>query len=93
MPTGQRRALFNNDETDNLVKPRCVKPVLRDMAVWRDWGSFEVRVVAIIGARHPKQLTDTTPATDVELSDETLREIEMIMKDAVPTAGPSPVAM
>ncbi len=49
--------------------------------------------VAIIGARHPKQLTDTTAAADVELSDETRREIEMIMKDAVPTGGPSPEAM
>ncbi len=58
-----------------------------------DWGSFEVRVVAIMGARHPKQLTDTTAAADVELSDETLREIEMMMKDAVPTGGPSPEAM
>jgi aryl-alcohol dehydrogenase-like predicted oxidoreductase len=49
--------------------------------------------VAIIGARHPKQLSDTVPAADVELSDETLREIETIMKDAVPTGGPSPEAM
>jgi len=46
-----------------------------------------------MGARHPKQLTDTTAAADVELSDETLREIEMMMKDAVPTGGPSPEAM
>jgi aryl-alcohol dehydrogenase-like predicted oxidoreductase len=49
--------------------------------------------VAIIGARHPKQLSDTASAADVELSDETLREIETIMKDAVPTGGPSPEAM
>jgi aryl-alcohol dehydrogenase-like predicted oxidoreductase len=40
--------------------------------------------VAIIGARHPKQLSDTAPAADVELSDDALREVEMIMKDAVP---------
>ena len=49
--------------------------------------------VAIIGARHPMQLTDTARAADVELSDEALREVEMIMKDAVPTGGPSPEAM
>ena len=49
--------------------------------------------VAIIGARHPKQLTDTTPAADVELSGQTLQEIATIMKDAVPTGGPSPEAM
>jgi aryl-alcohol dehydrogenase-like predicted oxidoreductase len=49
--------------------------------------------VAIVGARHPKQLTDIAPAADVELSNETLREVEMIMKDAVPTGGPSPEAM
>ena len=49
--------------------------------------------VAIIGGRHPNQLTDTTRAADVELSDETLREVEMIMKDAAPTGGPSPEAM
>jgi len=30
------------------------------------------------------QLSDTAPAADVELSDDGLREVEMIMKDAVP---------
>jgi len=84
---------FQQRRNRQLGQASLCQPVLLDMAVWRDWGSFEVRVVAIIGARHPKQLTDTTPATDVELSDETLREIEMIMKDAVPTGGPSPEAM
>ena len=49
--------------------------------------------VAVIGARHPKQLTDTAPAADVKLSQETLQEIATIMKNAAPTGGPSPEAM
>lgn len=49
--------------------------------------------VAIVGARHPQQLTQTAPAVDIELSGEILREIEQIMKDAVPTGGPSPEGM
>jgi aryl-alcohol dehydrogenase-like predicted oxidoreductase len=49
--------------------------------------------VAVVGARHPKQLTDTAPAADVTLSQETLREIATIMKNAVPTGGPSPEGM
>jgi len=49
--------------------------------------------VAIVGARHPKQLTDTAPAGAIELSEQTLQEIVAIMKDAVPTGGPSPEGM
>jgi aryl-alcohol dehydrogenase-like predicted oxidoreductase len=49
--------------------------------------------VAIVGARHPKQLTDTAPAGDVKLSQETLQEIATIMKNAAPTGGPSPEGM
>jgi aryl-alcohol dehydrogenase-like predicted oxidoreductase len=49
--------------------------------------------VAIIGARHPKQLTDTAPTADVKLSQETLQEIATTMKNAAPTGGPSPEAM
>jgi aryl-alcohol dehydrogenase-like predicted oxidoreductase len=49
--------------------------------------------VAIVGARHPQQLTQTVPAADVELSGEALHEIAQIMKDAVPTGGPSPEGM
>jgi hypothetical protein len=40
-----------------------------------------------------KSVSDTAPAADVELSDDALREVEMIMKDAVPTGRPSPDAM
>ena len=49
--------------------------------------------VAIVGARRPQQLTQTAPAADVELSEETLQEIARIMKDATPTGGPSPEGM
>jgi aryl-alcohol dehydrogenase-like predicted oxidoreductase len=49
--------------------------------------------VAIVGARRPQQLTQTAPAADVELSEETLQEIAQIMKDATPTGGPSPEGM
>ena len=49
--------------------------------------------VAIIGARHPKQLSETAPATDVTLSEATLQEIATLMKKAAPIAGPSPEAI
>jgi aryl-alcohol dehydrogenase-like predicted oxidoreductase len=49
--------------------------------------------VAIVGARRAQQLTQTAPAADVELSEETLREIARIMKDAAPTGGPAPEGM
>ncbi len=49
--------------------------------------------VAIVGARNPRQLAQTAPAADVQLSQETMREIEHIMQDAVPTGGPSPEGM
>jgi hypothetical protein len=38
-------------------------------------------------------LTQTAPAADVELSEETLQEIARIMKNAAPTGGPSPEGM
>jgi aryl-alcohol dehydrogenase-like predicted oxidoreductase len=49
--------------------------------------------VAIVGARHPKQLTDVAPSAAIELSPQTLHEIATIMTDAVPTGGPSPEGM
>ncbi len=49
--------------------------------------------VAIVGARRPQQLVQTAPAADVQLSPETLGEIEQIMQAAVPTGGPSPEGM
>jgi len=49
--------------------------------------------VAIIGARSSQQLTDTAAAGDLSLTEQTLHEIGQIMKDAVPTGGPSPEGM
>jgi len=49
--------------------------------------------VAIVGATHPQQLTDTAPAAEIELSQQTLQEIARVMKDAVPTGGPTPEGM
>jgi aryl-alcohol dehydrogenase-like predicted oxidoreductase len=46
--------------------------------------------VAIVGARHPKQLAQTVPAADIQLSPDVLREIEQIMRGALPVGGPSP---
>jgi|SRR5579859_4505700 len=46
--------------------------------------------VAIVGARHPKQLAQTVPAADIQLSPEVLREIERIMRGALPVGGSTP---
>jgi len=49
--------------------------------------------VAIIGARRPAHLDDTTAAAEVTLSDEDRREIDRILAGAVPVVGPSPEGM
>jgi aryl-alcohol dehydrogenase-like predicted oxidoreductase len=49
--------------------------------------------VAIVGARHPRQLTETAAAADVSLSQQMLEEIDRIMKDAAPIGGPTPEGM
>jgi aryl-alcohol dehydrogenase-like predicted oxidoreductase len=49
--------------------------------------------VAIVGARHPQQLDETTKAADVHLTPQTMGQIEQIMRDAVPMSGPTPEAM
>lgn len=49
--------------------------------------------VAIVGARRAQQLEQTVPAADVPLTPETLNEIELIMRDAIPVGGPSPEGM
>jgi aryl-alcohol dehydrogenase-like predicted oxidoreductase len=46
--------------------------------------------VAIVGARSPDQIEGTAPAAELRLSEEDLREIEEIMRGAVPVGGPSP---
>ncbi len=49
--------------------------------------------VAIVGARNPKQLEQTALAGDIHLTQETLQEIERIMREAVPIGGPAPEGM
>ncbi len=46
--------------------------------------------VAIVGARRPDQIEGTAPAAEFDLSEDDLREIEDIMRDAVAVGGPSP---
>src|SRR5438105_1955491 len=49
--------------------------------------------VAIVGARNPKQLEQTALAGDIHLTQETLQEIERIMREAIPIGGPAPEGM
>jgi aryl-alcohol dehydrogenase-like predicted oxidoreductase len=49
--------------------------------------------VAIVGARNPDQLAQTALAGDIHLTQETLQEIERIMREAVPIGGPAPEGM
>ena len=49
--------------------------------------------VAIVGARTPGQLEQTALAGDKHLTQETLQEIERIMREAVPIGGPAPEGM
>jgi hypothetical protein len=49
--------------------------------------------VAITGARHPGQLTDTAAAADITLSEPDLKELDEILTDAVPVWGPHPEGM
>ncbi|HZY56342.1 MAG TPA: aldo/keto reductase [Rubrobacteraceae bacterium] len=45
---------------------------------------------AIVGARRPDQIEGTAPASEFDLSEDDLREIESIMQGAVMVGGPSP---
>ena len=49
--------------------------------------------VAIVGARNPEQLEQTARAGDRHLTQQTLQEIERIMREAVPIGGPAPEGM
>jgi hypothetical protein len=46
--------------------------------------------VAIVGTRNPHHVDEALAAAEFDLSDEILRQIEQIMVDAVPVAGPTP---
>ena len=49
--------------------------------------------VAIVGARRPAHLDDTTAAAEINLSGADRREIDRILAGAVPVVGPSPEGM
>ena len=49
--------------------------------------------VAIVGARNPGQIRQTTPAADIRLSPQELAQIERILRDEVPVGGPAPEKM
>src|ERR1700730_8343962 len=49
--------------------------------------------VAIVGARTPEQLAQTALAGDRHLTQQTLQEIERIMREAIPIGGPAPEGM
>jgi aryl-alcohol dehydrogenase-like predicted oxidoreductase len=49
--------------------------------------------VAIIGTRNPDHVDDAIAAADLELSDDVLRRIDEIARDAVHVAGPRPEGM
>jgi aryl-alcohol dehydrogenase-like predicted oxidoreductase len=49
--------------------------------------------VTIVGARTPAQLEQTAQAGEIHLGQATLREIERIMREAVPIGGPAPEGM
>jgi aryl-alcohol dehydrogenase-like predicted oxidoreductase len=46
--------------------------------------------VAIVGARRPDHIEGAAPAAELDLSDDDLREIDDIMRSAVPVGGPTP---
>ena len=48
--------------------------------------------VAIVGARSVAQLDETAAEADIALSDTDLKEIDEVLRDAVPVLGPRPKA-
>jgi aryl-alcohol dehydrogenase-like predicted oxidoreductase len=49
--------------------------------------------VAIVGARKVSHIEDSLRAVDISLTDSDIDEIETIMDEATPVAGPSPEGM
>jgi hypothetical protein len=49
--------------------------------------------VAIVGARQVSHIEDSLHAIDISVTDSDLDEIETIMYEATPVAGPSPEGM
>ena len=49
--------------------------------------------VAIVGARSPQQIAQTTPGADLHLTPEDLAAIELLLRGEVAVGGPAPEAM
>jgi aryl-alcohol dehydrogenase-like predicted oxidoreductase len=57
------------------------------------WTLSHPAVQAITGARRPSHLGETVATADVTLSERDRLEIDRIVADAAPVAGPSPEGM
>jgi aryl-alcohol dehydrogenase-like predicted oxidoreductase len=68
------------EETNHTVAQLAVAWTLANPAV----------DVAIVGARRPEHIEGTTPAAELDLSEDDLREINNIMQGAVMVGGTSP---
>jgi aryl-alcohol dehydrogenase-like predicted oxidoreductase len=68
------------DETNHTVAQLAVAWTLANPAV----------DVAIVGACRPEHIEGTTPAAELDLSEDDLREINNIMQGAVMVGGTSP---
>ena len=68
------------DETNHTVAQLAIAWTLANPAV----------DVAIVGTRRPDHIEGTTPAAELDLSEDDLREINNIMQGAVMVGGPSP---
>jgi aryl-alcohol dehydrogenase-like predicted oxidoreductase len=49
--------------------------------------------LAIVGARSPEQIRQTSPAADLRLSSEDIAQIELLLRGEVAVGGPAPEAM
>jgi aryl-alcohol dehydrogenase-like predicted oxidoreductase len=49
--------------------------------------------VAIVGARSPEQIRQTTPGADLRLTSEDTAQIELMLRGEIAVGGPAPEAM
>jgi aryl-alcohol dehydrogenase-like predicted oxidoreductase len=90
--TGERfrRNLQVVDQLKDFARERAIS--LPQLAVAWTLSNPAVQV-AIVGARRPEHLDDTTAAAEISLSGSDRREIDRILAGAVPVVGPSPEGM
>src|SRR5207244_341337 len=90
--TGERfrRNLQVVDRLKDFARERAIS--LPQLAVAWTLSNPAVQV-AIVGARRPEHLDDTTAAAEINLSGADRREIDRILAGAVPVVGPSPEGM